>query len=49
MGGETSSSNCPDLTLQMNATKKTIAMLILANNKMIMALILLLLFLTLKI
>ncbi len=39
IGGEASSSNCPDLTLQINATKKTIAMLMLANNKMIMALI----------
>ena len=47
IGGEASSSNCPDLTLQINATKKTIAILILANNKMIMALILLLLLLIL--
>jgi len=41
IGGEASSSYCPDFTLQIKAPKKTNAMLMLANNKMIMALILL--------
>ena len=39
IGGEASSSNCPDFTLQIKAPKNKAARLILANNIMIMALI----------
>jgi hypothetical protein len=38
MGGDISSSYCPDFTLQINAAKKRAATLILAMSKMIITL-----------